>query len=90
MPDDFVRNRPPSYGEFAESPPPPEYGLAGTAYAKARDAAEKANQARAWQDLNAAVPEGRIFAPGSTPIADVDKETRPETADGKNYNERPR
>ena len=70
-------------------PDAPEYGLAGTAYAKARDAAEKANEARAWQDLNTA-SEGRIFTPGSTPIPDVDKETRPETENGKNYNERPR
>ena len=63
----------------------PEYGLAGTAYAKARDGQEKINKARAWQDLNTAVPESKIFAPGSTAIPDVDKRTRPETADGKNY-----
>ena len=68
---------------------PREYGLAGTAYAKARDLAEKANEARAWQDANSA-PEQKIFAPGSTPIPDVDKRTRPETADGKNYNDQAR
>jgi hypothetical protein len=66
-----------------DPPLPPEYGLAGTAYAKSRKLAEAANQARAWQDENSSAPEQNIFAPGSTPIADVDKETRPETAERK-------
>ena len=62
-----------------------EYGLGGLAYAKARDFATKANQARAWQDQN--TPE--IIPEDSTPIPDVDREieTRPEIADGKNYND---
>ena len=57
-----------------------EYGLGGLAYAKARDFATKANQARAWQDQN--MPE--IIPEDSTPIPDVDREieTRPETTDG--------
>ena len=58
-----------------------EYGLGGLAYAKARDFATKANQARAWQDEN--MPE--VIPEGSTAIPDVDKQTRPKTADGKNY-----
>ena len=63
-----------------------EYGLGGLAYAKTRRVATVANQARDWQDLN--TPE--IVPEGSTAIPDVDKQTRPETADRKNYNERPR
>ena len=65
-----------------------EYGLGGLAYAKARDFATKANQARAWQDQN--TPE--IIPEDSTPIPDVDREieTRPEIADGKNYNDQAR
>ena len=58
-----------------------EYGLGGAAYAKARDLAEKANRARAWQEENAPA----IFE-GSTLIPDVDKETRPDiAAEKKNY-----
>ncbi len=45
-----------------------EYGLGGTAYAKARKLAEKENQARAWQEQNAPA----IFT-GSSPIPDVDE-----------------
>ena len=110
---DFVRNRPPSYGEFVERPRfvesvqftlpkeayrlterarlmsdaategMEEYGLGGLAYAKARRAATVASEARAWQDLN--TPE--VIPEGSTAIPDVDREieTRPETAERKNY-----
>ena len=46
-----------------------EYGLGGLAYAKARDFATKASQARAWQDEN--MPE--VIPEGSTAIPDVDK-----------------
>ena len=63
-----------------------EYGLGGLAYAKTRKVATVASEARAWQDLN--TPE--VIPEGSTAIPDVDKRTRPKTADGKNYNERPR
>lgn len=57
-----------------------EYGLGGTAYAKARDLAEKENRARAWQEQNAPA----LFV-GSTPIPDVDaKKTRPNIAAEKN------
>ena len=60
-----------------------EYGLGGAAYAKARDGQEKIANARAWQDVNAPV----LFE-GSTPIPDVDKETRPNIEDEKIYNDR--
>jgi len=46
--------------------PPKEYGLGGRNYAKTRDAQQKVDEAKAWEDANTTPPAGgrRIFPPG--------------------------
>jgi hypothetical protein len=47
------------------------YGLAGTAYAKARKLAVHMAEARDWQEANA--PTSEVFPVGATPIPDMDR-----------------
>ena len=48
---------PPSARAAGDSP---EYGLGGKNYAKARDAKQKADEAKAWQDANIAPEPGGV------------------------------